>query len=125
MLRRDPENRDLLTGSWGVSARSEDREGAEEGGVRLLEEAAEGCGGRFRLEDRGEGCEPLEVVCMSVCCKGAVKDDVVPCVAPGNAMWVWGMGEVAQAFSSVVGPLAEAVGVVSVEAVGDSEAEDG
>ena len=53
----------LLTGSWGVSARSEDWEGAEEGGVGLLEEAAEGCGGVFRSEDRGKGCESLEVVC--------------------------------------------------------------
>jgi hypothetical protein len=40
-------------------------------------------------------------------------------------VWVWGLGEVARAFRDVVGPLMEAVGVVSVEAVGDGEAEDG
>ena len=125
VVRRDPGNHGLLTGSWGVSARSEDREGAEEGGVGLLEEAAEGCGGVFRAEDRGEGCEPLEVVCSGCRREGAVKDDVVPRVAPGNAVWVWGLGEVARTFRGVVGPLAEAVGVVSIEAVGDGEAEDG
>ena len=64
---RDPVNRDLLTGSWGVTAWSEDREGAEEGGVRLLEEAAEGCRGFFRSEDRGEGGKPLKVSCA--CCR--------------------------------------------------------
>ena len=55
VIRRDPGDRYLFTGSWGVSARSEDQEGAEEGGVGLLEEAVEGCCGCFRAEDRGEG----------------------------------------------------------------------
>ena len=63
MTRRDLGDRDLLTGSWGVSARSEDREGAQEGGVGLLEEAAEGCGGVFRPEDRVKGCEALAPDC--------------------------------------------------------------
>ena len=56
---RDPWNCGLLTGSWGVAAWSEDQEGAEKGGVGLLEEVAEGCHGFFRTEDRGEGREPL------------------------------------------------------------------
>jgi len=43
VVRRGPRIVVLLTGSWGVSAQSKDREGAEEGGVRLLEEAAQ-CG---------------------------------------------------------------------------------
>jgi hypothetical protein len=59
VVQRDPWNCGLLTGSWGVAAQLEDREGAEEGGVGLLEEAAEGCHGFVRTEDRGEGGEPL------------------------------------------------------------------
>ena len=51
--------------------------------------------------------------------------DVVPCVATGNAVWVCGVGEIARAFCDVVGPLAEAVGIVGVEAVSDGKAEDG
>ena len=49
----DPWNCGLLTGSWGVAAQSEDREGVEEGGVGLLEEVAEGSHGFLRLEDCG------------------------------------------------------------------------
>jgi hypothetical protein len=55
----------------------EDLEGAEEGGVRLLEEVAEGCHGFFCLEDCGEGGEPLKVVCTCHCCEGAVEYDVM------------------------------------------------
>jgi hypothetical protein len=40
-------------GSWGVMAWPEDQEGAEEGGVGLLEEVAEGSHGFLRLEDCG------------------------------------------------------------------------
>ena len=36
-----------------------------------------------------------------------------------------GMGEVARAFSNVIGPSTESVGVVGVKAVGYSKAEDG
>jgi hypothetical protein len=54
-----------------------------------------------------------------------VKDDVMPCVASGNVVWVCGMGVVARTFSDVVGPSAESVGIVGVKAVGDGEAEDG
>jgi hypothetical protein len=52
MTQRDPLNYYLLTGSWGVVAQSEDWEGAEEGGVRLLKEVAEGCCSFFHSEDR-------------------------------------------------------------------------
>jgi hypothetical protein len=67
----------------------------------------------------------LEVV--GTCCgrKGAVEYDVVTCVTttgPRVGGWV---GLVARAVRSVVGSLAEAVGVVGVKAVCDCEAEDG
>ena len=54
-----------------------------------------------------------------------MEDDVVSCVATGNAVWVWGLGEVARAFGDIVGPSAETVGIVGVEAVGHGEAENG
>ena len=51
--------------------------------------------------------------------------DVVSRVATGNAVWVWGLGEVARAFGDVVSPSAESVRIVCVEAVSHGEAEDG
>jgi hypothetical protein len=46
-VRHDPGGSFYLLACRGVLARSEDREGAEEGGVRLLEEVAEGGHGFF------------------------------------------------------------------------------
>ena len=54
-----------------------------------------------------------------------MEDDVVPRVASGDAVWVCGMGVVARAFRGVVGPSAESVGIIGVEAVGYGEAKDG
>ena len=51
--------------------------------------------------------------------------DVVPCMATGNAVWVWGLGEIARAFGGVVGPSAESVGIIGVKAVGYGKAKDG
>ena len=60
VLRRDPVDHGVyLLAHRGVPAQSEDQEGAEEGGVRLLKEAAEGRGGCFRAEDHGEGVGSL------------------------------------------------------------------
>ena len=42
-----------------------------------------------------------------------------------DVVWVCGMGEVTWTFRGVVGPLMEAVRIVGVEAVSDSETEDG
>jgi hypothetical protein len=65
------------------------------------------------------------MVCVS--CRGewAVEDDVLPCVAPGNDVWVWGLGGVTRTFHGIVGARPETVGVVGVEAMGDGEVEDG
>jgi hypothetical protein len=62
-----------------------------------------------------------------MCChgEGAMEDDVMPCVVSGDVVCVCGMGVVAWTFHDVVGPSAESVRVVGVEAVGYSEAEDG
>jgi len=92
MTRHNPGNCDLLTGSWGVGAWSKDWEGAEEGGVRLLEEVAEGCYGFLCSEDRGEGGELLEVVCTCCCCKWAVEYDVMVCVMMKYPIRGWGLG---------------------------------
>ena len=62
VTRLDPVNHGLLTDSWGVAPWSEDREGAEEGGVGLLKETAEGCRVFLGSEDRGEGGKTLEVM---------------------------------------------------------------
>jgi hypothetical protein len=65
------------------------------------------------------------MVCAGWRSEGAVEDYVMPRVASGKVVWVCGMGVVAQAFSSVVGPSTESVGVVGVKAVGYGEAENG
>jgi hypothetical protein len=112
MARRDPVNRCLLTGSWGVVARSKDQEGAEEGGVGLLKKAAEGCRGFFGTEDHGEGREPLKMVCMCRGRKGAVENDVMACVTARYPVWGWGVGLVTRAGSVIVGSTVEAVRLV-------------
>ena len=126
VIWRDPMNHGiyLQTGLWGVAAQLEDWEGAEKGGVGLLEELAEGCCGFFQMEDRREEGEPLEVVCSCHCCEGAMEYDIMACVTVWQPTWGWGVGLVAQACCVIVGSTAEAVRVVGIEAICNGKAED-
>jgi hypothetical protein len=38
------------------------------------------------------------MVCAGCCGEWAVEDDVLPHVAPGNVVWVWGLNGVTRAF---------------------------